>query len=285
MNNLILIIIYKEMKILFWFVLVLFLLSGCQDNLSIIKKAIPDKLVVLSFDDARENNYSFVAPLLKEYGFGATFYICEFPDFEDTTRFMTWRQIKELSDMGFEIGNHTQSHIDLEEASAKELVRQVSYIEDKCQNWGIDIPSTFTYPGGRVGNNIALIKMLATKGYTFARTIYPDAYNPLKDNPLLLPGYCVHSNNLDRLSEFLGKARDGNIVILTLHGVSDTEQYRVNTSKAHFLNLLKYLKENDYSVIAMRDLNKYVDVKKAMNLINIEEEIERIEEINIEPDY
>jgi peptidoglycan/xylan/chitin deacetylase (PgdA/CDA1 family) len=273
------------MRILFWVVVIPLLLTGCQDSVSVIKQDIPDKLVVLSFDDAREDSYSFVAPLLQEYGFGATFYICEFSEFEDTTRFMSWKQIKQLADMGFEIGNHTQSHIDLEEVSQKEFAEQVTYIEDKCQIWGIDIPTTFAYPGGRVGNDMTMIKMITSEGYTFARTIHPDAYNPLKDNPLLLPSYCVHSNNLNMLSEFLSKARDGNIVVLTLHGVSDTEQYRVNTSKAHFLTLLEYLKENDYSVIAMRDLNKYVDVKKAMDLINIDGEIERIAEINTAPDY
>jgi len=276
---------YKEMKLLFWIVITALLLTGCLGSESIIKQDIPDKLIVLSFDDARKDNYSLVAPLLKEYGFGATFYITEFSEFGDTTRFMTWRQIKQLADMGFEIGNHTQSHIDLQEASQKEFAWQVSYIEDKCRRWDIDIPTTFAYPGGRVGDNIALIKALSSSGYTFARTTHPEAYDPLKDNPLLLPSYSVHSNNLNMLSDFLSEAHDGKIVILTLHGVSDTEQYRVNTSTAHFLNLLKYLKENNYSVIAMRDLNKYVDVKKATNLINLDDEIERIAEINRAPDY
>ncbi len=273
------------MKILYWIVIIPLLVTGCQDSISVIKQDIPDKLIVLSFDDAREDNVSFVAPLLKEYGFGATFYICEFPEFGDTTRFMTWSQIKQLADMDFEIGNHTQSHIDLEEVSQKEFAKQVTYIEDKCHQWGIETPATFAYPGGRVGNNITLLEKLTSGGYTFARTIHPDAYNPLKDNPLLLPSYCVHSNNLNMLNDFLSKARNGNIVVLTLHGVSDTERYRVNTSKAHFLNLLKYLKENDYSVIAMRDLNKYVDVKTAMKLINLYDERERIAEINTAPDY
>jgi len=273
------------MRILFQLVVISFLLAGCQGRMSVLKQEIPDKLVVLTFDDAREDNYSFVAPLLQEYRFGATFYICEMPEFKDKTRFMTWRQIKELADAGFEIGNHTQHHIDLEEASQKEFAEQLTYIEDKCRSWGIDIPTTFAYPGGRVGNNITLIQTLSSQGYTFARTVYPDAYNPLKDNPLLLPSYCVHSNNFNKLSEFLSNARDGHIVILTLHGVSDTEHYRVNTSKACFLNLLKYLKENNYSVIAMRDLNNYVDAKKAMKLINMEDETERIAEINSAPDY
>ncbi len=176
-----------QMRILFGVVVILLLLIGCQGRVSVIKQVIPDKLIVLTFDDAREDNYSFVAPMLQEYRFGATFYICEFPEFGDTTRFMTWRQIKRLADMGFEIGNHTQSHIDIEEASLKEFTEQVTYIEDKCLRWGINIPTTFAYPGGRVGNNIALIKTLASEGYTFARTVHPDAYNPLKDNPLLLP--------------------------------------------------------------------------------------------------
>ena len=34
----------------------------------IIKKAIPDKLVVLTFDDAPASQYSIAAPLLKKYG-------------------------------------------------------------------------------------------------------------------------------------------------------------------------------------------------------------------------
>ena len=35
--------------------------------------AVPDKLVVLTFDDAVKSHLAFVAPLLKELGFGATF--------------------------------------------------------------------------------------------------------------------------------------------------------------------------------------------------------------------
>ena len=51
----------------------------------IVKKAIPDKLVVLTFDDAPASQYSIAAPLLKKYGFNATFFVCEFPNFKDTT--------------------------------------------------------------------------------------------------------------------------------------------------------------------------------------------------------
>lgn len=52
---------------------------------------IPDKLVVLTFDDGVVSHAAHVAPLLKQYGFGATFFVCEFPpDFHDKSKYMTW---------------------------------------------------------------------------------------------------------------------------------------------------------------------------------------------------
>ena len=44
---------------------------------NVLKKKIPDKLVVLTFDDGCKSQGTFVGPLLKRYGFGATFYITE----------------------------------------------------------------------------------------------------------------------------------------------------------------------------------------------------------------
>ena len=47
------------------------------------RSPIPDRLVVLTFDDSVVSHATFVAPLLKKYGFGATFFITE--GFEFTT--------------------------------------------------------------------------------------------------------------------------------------------------------------------------------------------------------
>ncbi len=67
---------------------------------------LPDKLVVLTFDDSVASHSSFVAPLLKKHGFGATFFITEgFEFLVDKTHYMTWEQIKALHEQGFEIGN------------------------------------------------------------------------------------------------------------------------------------------------------------------------------------
>jgi len=38
----------------------------------IVRKPVPDKVIVLTFDDAVVSHATVAAPLLKKYGFGAT---------------------------------------------------------------------------------------------------------------------------------------------------------------------------------------------------------------------
>ena len=52
------------------------------DSKGILRKAIPDKLVVLTFDDGCASGYTVVAPILKEMGFNGSFYICDFDAFK-----------------------------------------------------------------------------------------------------------------------------------------------------------------------------------------------------------
>src|ERR1035441_8521421 len=69
------------------------------------KVTIPDKTVVLTLDDAVKSHRTFVAPLLKEMGFRATFFVCH-RWMGEQANFMTWQEIAELHQLGFEIGNH-----------------------------------------------------------------------------------------------------------------------------------------------------------------------------------
>jgi len=80
-----------------------------DDPAGILRKPVPDKLVVLTFDDSPASHATIVAPLLKAMGFGGTFYVCDFDSFKTRKDwYMTFRQMKALADAGFEIGNHTK---------------------------------------------------------------------------------------------------------------------------------------------------------------------------------
>ena len=255
-------------KVVFTLILLSFTLSGCSQ---IIRKEIPDKLVVFTFDDATASQYSFVAPLLKEYGFGATFFICEFPpNFSDTSRYMNWRQIIELDVMGFEIANHTKDHPNLPALSIDKVEYQLKYIDDKCDSMGIAKPVTFAYPG--YGLNATVVEYLGKRKFIFARAGGDRPYDPLADHPLLVPSWAMTSKNKEQIMNAFTQAKDGKIVVLTIHGVPDIEHPWVNTPPELFREYLEFLRKNSYKVISLRDLAEYVNMDEALKMIkpNIE---------------
>ena len=115
------------------FLSILFLLFTSPVFMQVLRKSIPDKLVVLTFDDGVKTHSTFVAPLLKQYRFGATFFVCEFPpNFSDTSKYMSWKEIKQLDKMGFEVGSHTRTHKHVNKMTMDQFIIELKYIENKC---------------------------------------------------------------------------------------------------------------------------------------------------------
>ncbi len=116
-----------------------------------ILEPIPDKLVVLTFDDSVKSHHSVVRPILKKYGFGATFFVTEGFDFPtNKTDYMTWAEIAELNADGFEIGNHTRDHFGVKPGNAGQLAEQVRAIADRCREHGIPAASLLRLAGERI---------------------------------------------------------------------------------------------------------------------------------------
>ena len=233
-------------------------------------KPIPEKVVVLTFDDACESHFSFVAPLLKKYGFGATFYVGEITkNFSNKKWYMSWEQMSELNKMGFEIGNHTLTHAKLGSKTVEEGIKEFKAIEERCAKHKIPHPTTFCWPVYSI--NKGMYPYMADNGYLFARGGGERPYDPAKDDIYNVPSYTVGSRfwkNKNRFAETVKKATGGKVVIFTFHGVPDIEhgKWGINTTPAQFEECVKYLKDNEYKVIAMRDLAEYVDVKEAVKI-------------------
>ncbi len=169
--------------------------SQQHDPYGIMKQSIPDKVVVLTFDDACRSHADFVGPLLKQYGFGGTFYISEFDkSFHDKSMYMTWEQIKSLDSLGHEIGNHTLLHWGPK--SPPEFIRQTKAIEDRCLAHGIVRPTTFAYPF--YSFQAREFPILTGMGYQFARGGGQRPYRPTKDNPLNTPSFDINISVLER---------------------------------------------------------------------------------------
>ncbi|MFH2045995.1 MAG: poly-beta-1,6-N-acetyl-D-glucosamine N-deacetylase PgaB [Pseudomonadota bacterium] len=68
-------------------------------------KPLPEKAVLLTFDDAYLSFYQFVYPVLKKYGYSAVLsvvcsWIEEKPEYVGNKDLMSWKQIKEMADSG-----------------------------------------------------------------------------------------------------------------------------------------------------------------------------------------
>lgn len=235
---------------------------------------IPDKLVVLTFDDASKSHFTVVRPLLKKHHFGATFFVTEGFDMPTNKRdYMTWEEIAQLHKDGFEIGNHTRDHLGITDKTVVELAEQVRAINDRCREHDIPPPVSFAYPGNALAKDA--LPILKHLGIQFARRggspEYPYkegrgfAFEPGHDHPLLIPsaGDARPDWTRDDFKRAVSQAKDGKIAVLQFHGVPDTAHNWVNTSTERFNDYVEYLAENRFRVIALRDLSRYVDPAKA----------------------
>ena len=215
-------------------------------------------VIVLSFDDAPASHYTYVAPLLKKRRFGATFYICEYPGFENKEHYMTWEQIREISRQGFEIGNHTRTHKHVNRMREEELKDELRYIEDRCAEYGIPHPHTFAYPG--YDYNDMAQRVLAEMGYTSARTGGERDFDPERDtNLMLLPSYTITGSDettFEHVRQILTSAAPGSTVIFCFHGVPDLAHDWVSTDPQIFFQMMTYLKKNRYTVLSVGDFIK-----------------------------
>lgn len=219
----------------------------------------PDKTVVLTFDDGVATHASIVAPLLKKFGYGATFFITEGFDFAtNKTQYMTWAQIKELNDAGFEIGNHTRQHAPVTSQKPADLAADVEHIEAQCAANQIPRPTSFCYPV--YAANAESVAFLRGRGYLFARGGGERVFDPAKDEPLLMP-QAFDSKPAVTFEQFVAAvatAKDGKIAVFTFHGVPDKDHPWVSTEAAVFEKYLDYLKAQGCTVIAARDMAKYL---------------------------
>ncbi len=231
---------------------------------------VPEKLVVLTFDDSVRSHFTVVRPILQKYGFGATFFITEGFDFPTNKNdYMTWEQIAQLHKDGFEIGNHTRDHMGVTAESLDQLPEQLTAIDQQCREYGIPMPVSFAFPGNAIAPGA--LPILRKHGIHWARRgtepeyAYKEGqgigYQPGLDHPLLIPtaGDARPDWEMADFVRAVERATRGRIAVLQFHGVPDLAHPWVHTPPDKFESYMQALAKGGYHVMAMRDLAKYVD--------------------------
>ncbi|MBI3683773.1 MAG: polysaccharide deacetylase family protein [Acidobacteria bacterium] len=233
-------------------------------------QGVPEKTVVLTFDDAVKSHRTFVAPLLAELGFRATFFVTH-RWMEDRENFMTWEDIADLHRMGFEIGNHSWTHANFSiPRNAARLAGELALVENELRKVSVPKPSSFAWCGNFFGPEA--IEIVTASGFKLARrggapeveygkVVVGPALDVKRHHPLLIPttGDAYPDWTFEHFQKVAAQARDGRIVVLQFHGVPDKAHPWVHTPPEMFKRYMQYLKENGYRTLALRDLEAFYD--------------------------
>jgi peptidoglycan/xylan/chitin deacetylase (PgdA/CDA1 family) len=146
------------------------------------------KGVCITFDDGCETDLLSAAPMLKDFGFGATFYITS--GFLGQPGYMSEGQVRDLAALGFEIGCHSRTHAYLTDITDSQLLDETAGAKDRLEQiTGFPIEH-FSCPGGRWdGRVIEAVKTARFRTMATSRT----GVNFASTNPFTLSRVAVLS--------------------------------------------------------------------------------------------
>jgi len=118
---------------------------------------LPEKPIILTFDDGYEDNYLNAFPLLQKYGMVGEFFIIT--DFVNQARleYMTWAQIEEMAGTGQRFGSHSRDHPDLRGKSVDYLVWQALGGMEAIQEHLGYRPRWISYPSGSYDEQVIAV--------------------------------------------------------------------------------------------------------------------------------
>ncbi|MBK1716084.1 polysaccharide deacetylase family protein [Thiocystis violacea] len=159
------------------------------------ERPIPDKAVVLTFDDAYDNFADFALPVLERHGFPATVYaisgwlgrraewFAREPGRPIPT-LMSAERLRAVRGAGITIGSHTVNHVKLGEVDPDTQRRELRHSREALEDLLGEPVQHLCYPFGSFDTRT--VQAAAEAGYRSATTCLRGAAIPA-DHPLVLP--------------------------------------------------------------------------------------------------
>jgi peptidoglycan/xylan/chitin deacetylase (PgdA/CDA1 family) len=133
--------------------------------------------VAITVDDGCETDVLAIAPVLKEFGYGATFYITT--GWVGKPGYMSPAQLRELDGLGFELGSHSMTHPYLSDLDESGLHREIADSKSALESIIGRPVLHFSCPGGR--SDARAIQIAKRAEYRTLANSRPRANSPSSD--------------------------------------------------------------------------------------------------------
>ncbi|WP_303839615.1 polysaccharide deacetylase family protein [Selenomonas ruminantium] len=181
------------------------------------KQELPEKPVVLTFDDGYEDNYTTLLPMLEERHMTAVVYMVT--NSIGRKGYLSWNQLRDMQKRGIEIGSHTANHQPLTRLDREKQAEEMK-LSKLLMEWnGLKTIYSFSYPNGAYDEGMP--ELLQENEYLNAVT-GDGGINTFKTNPYLLQRTNISHPRLG-LMEF--KLRLFKSEVMTRMGI---HQHRIN---------------------------------------------------------
>lgn len=127
---------------------------------------LPQKPIILSFDDGWSSQFTYAFPILEKYQYPATFFV--FTNGIGSRGFLTWDNLRALEAGGMTIGDHTRSHPYLANITSTSTLRDEIEGSRQLLERKLGVPiNEFAYPFGQY--NATIVSLVEKAGYKSAR--------------------------------------------------------------------------------------------------------------------
>jgi peptidoglycan/xylan/chitin deacetylase (PgdA/CDA1 family) len=109
---------------------------------------LPEKPVILTFDDGYRDNYENAFPLLAERGMTATFFIVTDFIYDQRPEYVTWDMVRAMYAGGMSIEAHGRNHVSLKNKDREYLIWQALGSLEAIQQEVGTRPRFVSYPAG-----------------------------------------------------------------------------------------------------------------------------------------
>jgi len=163
---------------------------------------LPQKPIVITFDDGHRSFYTIGAPILRSFGFAATMFLITSKVGQRS--YLTWSDVLELDSEAISFQSHSVSHAILTKASTKVAWMEIKNSKDELESrLGKEVYS-FAYRGGHYDQRI--IGLVRKAGYSCAVCSTP-GFNDRRTNPFELRRKGIR--NRDAMGSFHQKISPG----------------------------------------------------------------------------